>query len=88
MQIGPQDATIDVPDQLKQMVMVVPVDTEEHKTQHIAQESGMSGWRAAKVGSWGTDSSSTMMVMMMARHATLKASMRPLLIYKLQVDMY
>src|SRR5215472_596541 len=37
MQIGPQDATIDVPDQLKQMVMIVPVDTQKHKTQDVAQ---------------------------------------------------
>jgi len=41
MQIGPEHAPIDVLDGLEQMMVVVPVDAEEYKTQHVAEKD----WR-------------------------------------------
>ena len=37
MQIGPEDAAIDVLDRMEQVMMVAPVDANKNKTEHIAQ---------------------------------------------------
>ena len=39
-QIGPKDAAADPPCRVEEMMMVVPVDTDVNKAQHIAEEDG------------------------------------------------
>src|SRR5215472_13163850 len=78
MQVRPQDETVHAMRGLEQMVVVVPVDADEHEAQHVAQEH--RGHRAQRIQavSGRRLSSSTMMVMMMAMTPSLNASSLPL----------
>ena len=63
---------------VQQMMMVVPVDADIDEAQHIAQKNRAKFPQSRELGVWGTFSSSTMIVMMMAITPSLKASSRPL----------
>jgi hypothetical protein len=36
MQIGPKISAVDLPDGVEQMMMIAPVNAQEHKTQEVA----------------------------------------------------
>jgi hypothetical protein len=62
------------------MVMIVPVDADVNEAQDVAQKDRERDRSASSDGADGTLSSRTMIVMMMAKTPSLKASSRPLFI--------
>src|SRR5439155_26713475 len=75
MQIGPQNQPIDPPDQMQEMMMIVPVNRDVDKTHDIADENRGRRRQVVKAGAV-RHNSSTMIVMMMAMTPSLNASSR------------
>ena len=76
MKIGPQHQPVDMPHQMKEVVVVVPVDRDVDEAQNIAEKYRRQTASAARSAPCGTFSSSTMIVMMIAITPSLKASRR------------
>src|SRR6266853_5595291 len=60
MEIRPQHASVNMFDDLQQVVMIAPVDTDEDKAKRVAEKYGATGISACQVASCGTLNSSTM----------------------------
>jgi hypothetical protein len=65
------------------MVMIVPINPEKNKTQDIAEKERPEREQRGEACGIGTFSSSTIMVMMIAKTPSLKASSRFLSMRKL-----
>jgi hypothetical protein len=74
--VRPEHAPVHALDGVQQVVVVVPVDGQEHEAQEVAGELAGEGKQVRQRGAPGGLSSSTMMVMTMAMTPSLKASRR------------
>ena len=77
-------ATAHLVRRMKHVMMIVPVDAEIDEAEHVAQEDGKQRPKRGESAPWGTFSSSTMMVMMIASTPSLNASIRVLVMTPLR----
>ena len=49
MEVCPEHRAVHVPDHVHQMMVVVPVDADEHEAEHVAEEPGNEGRERRRV---------------------------------------
>jgi hypothetical protein len=50
VQVGPEDGSVDIPGGVQHVMVVVPVDPQEHEAQHVAEEHGQERLQGSEVG--------------------------------------
>jgi hypothetical protein len=75
--VGPQHSSADTRDHLEQVVVIVPVDRDEHEAQQVDRELRQQGPQIAEAVPAGGWRLSTMIVITTAMTASLNASSRP-----------